>query len=185
MLKTLRYATALLLLIWLGVVITITFYVAPSLFANESGQIPNSTVAADIIGPLLDKMDLTGWIILPVVILLHGVMALLFRPRFMRALIVSASLLAVAWGTSLYVGVGLNPELHSIRTELKKEFGGYHLAADDHPQRARFAKLHGVAMVLTLVNLCLGLGSLFCVTQLFDADGASHSAAPEPAPGQA
>ena len=168
MLKLVRYLTAVLLLVWLGAVITVTFYVAPSLFADESGRVPNSSVAADIIGPLLNRMEWTGAILIPIAIALHWAIAKLSNPKPGRALVISGLLLAAAWCAGLYSGFYLNPELHAIREDLKTEFQGYHLAPPDHPERARFSRLHGVSMSLALVGLGLGLGSFFCVTQSLD-----------------
>lgn len=167
MLKLIKFLTAFLLLVWLGATITITFFVGPSLFAG-SEAVPNSTVAADIIAPLLHKMDMIGWILLPVAIVLHGAIWKLLGGRAGRAVAVSALMLAAAWGGTLYAGIPLNNELHAIRTEFKESLGGYHLAPADHPARQRFAKLHGLVMVITLANLGLGIGSFFCVTQLFE-----------------
>ena len=165
-LKTARFISATLLLVWLGAVITMTFYVAPILFLGGSEAVPDSTVAADIIAPMLHSMEMTGWIVLPIVIVLHGVMWAAIRPRQTRALLFSSQMLALAWVGGLYSGFPLAGTLHSIRQELKQEYGGYHLAPEDHPERARFSKLHGISMIIVLVNLGLGLGSFFCVTQL-------------------
>lgn len=165
-LKTARFISATLLLVWIGVVITMTFYVAPILFLGGSEAVPDSTVAADIIAPMLHGMEMTGWIVLPIVILLHGVMWASIRPRQTRALLISSQMLALAWAGGLYSGIPLANTLHSIREELKQEYGGYHLSPDDHPERVRFSKLHSISMVIVLINLGLGLGSFFCVTQL-------------------
>lgn len=183
MLKLMRFLCALTLLVWLGTVITTTFYVAPSLFSNESGHSPNSTVAANIIAPLLHKMEMTGWIALPIAMALHIGIWLALRRSARRALFISLGLLALAWLGGLYSGITLNRELHSIRSDLKAELGGYHLAPPDHPMRARFARLHGISMVIVVLNLGLGLGSFFCVTQLMGADsaGGKSSANLEPA----
>lgn len=168
MFSFLRFLSLALLLVWLGCVVTITFYVAPSLFANVSGQVPDSSVAGEIISPLLHRMDATGWIVAPCVVALLGVMASLL-PRVPRSLKIAGVLLIAAWGVGLYSGIPLNHEIHAIRTDLKGRFGGYHLAPKEDPARRRFAKLHGLSMVLTMVNLGLGFGAFFCVSQLADA----------------
>lgn len=166
MLKLFRFLTALLLLVWLGVMIANTFYVAPSLFNNESGQTPTSSIAGDVIGPLLHKMYLTGWIVLPLAIGLHAGMRMAAGRRAGRTLTVSAALLTIALISQIYAGGVLEKQIHNIRVEMKAEFGGYHLAPDDHPERQRFSRLHGLSMMLVMVDLIAGLGAFFCVTQL-------------------
>lgn len=165
MIKLVRFAIVLALVLWLGVTITVTFYVGPSLFNDASGHVPNSTVAADIIAPLLAGMDRTAWIALSGALALHGLLWAMTAGGARRLIALSALLLALALGSTLYTGLSVNPELHRIRAEFKEELGGYHLAPEDDPGRRRFATLHGLVMVLTLLNLGLGLGSLFCVTQ--------------------
>lgn len=175
MFKAIRFSAALILLVWLGVTVTLTFYVAPSLFANESGVVPNSSVAGEIMGPLLNKMYLTGRILLPLCLILTGILWASANPNRRKPLLVAGLLLVAALGIDLYAGIPLNREIHSIRLNLDKEFGGYHLAPKENPDRQSFAKLHGLSMVLVLVNLGLGLGAFFCVTQLAEA-GASRGA---------
>ncbi len=168
MLKFLRFFCAALLLVWLGNVITISFYVAPSLFSNQSGQVPNSGVAGEIITPLLHEMYATGWIAVFILLVVHGAIWKICPPRSTKVLLISGALLAAAWVNDLYAGTVLIHRIEGIRAELKKEFGGYHLAPKDNPERQRFGKLHGLSMMLAMLNLTLGFGSFFCVTQLME-----------------
>lgn len=162
--KLIKFAALVLLTVCLGALITLTFYVAPSLFGDESGRVPNSTIAADIISPLLHKMELTAWVVLPVVALLSFV-AMKLGAAGPKATLVLIVFLAAAWGASLYSGLALTPRMQEIRTEYKQELGGYHLAPDDDPRRGEFRKLHGAAMILTLAELLLGLSAMFLMTQ--------------------
>ncbi|MCH8333049.1 hypothetical protein IIC65_03890 [Candidatus Sumerlaeota bacterium] len=116
-LKTARFISATLLLVWLGAVITMTFYVAPILFLGGSEAVPDSNVAADIIAPMLHSMEMTGWIVLPIVIVLHGVMWASIRPRQTRALLFSSQMLALAWVGGLYSGfpLALQPKQRPTR----------------------------------------------------------------------
>jgi hypothetical protein len=166
MVRLFRFLAAVALLVWLGVTIGISFYVAPSLFANESGRVENSSVAGDIVGPLLGKMARTAWIAIPLALVFQVAAWKAAGGGRPRALIVSALLLAAAWGGSLYSGTVLTGRMQEIRSELAREYGGYHLAPKEDPERARFASLHGQSMVLTLAGLAFGFGAFFCATQL-------------------
>lgn len=166
MVKLLRYIATLALLIWLGAVITLTFIVAPSLFGNESGRVPNSTVAADIISPLLHKMELTGWILIPVaMVATAGAWKFAGKTRT-KSFAATCLLLALAWCGSFYSGTVLTSEMRGIRDHFKQDMGGYHNAPKDHPERARFARLHGTSMMIALGDLLAGLGALYLVTQV-------------------
>lgn len=166
MVRLFRYLAAVCLLVWLGVALSLSFYVAPSLFANESGRVENSSVAGDIISPLLHKMELTAWILIPAAIVFQAAAWKLAGGSGGRTLVLSTLLLAAAWGGSLYSGTVLTGEMRQIREELAQQYGGYHLAPKENPERARFGKLHGLSMVIALGDLLLGFGAFFCVTQV-------------------
>ena len=165
MLQILRYSAAVLHVLWLGCVITTSFYVAPSLFNNESGLTPNSHVAGEVIAPLLHKMHVTGWIAIPLMVLCLIGIAAGDKLESNRGVWIACGLLAAAWAGGLYSGTVLASEIHSIRKELADEFGGYHLAPMDDPRRLQFGKLHGISMMISMLDLALGLGSFYCVTQ--------------------
>jgi polyferredoxin len=165
MVRLFRFLAAVSLLVWLGVTIAISFYVAPSLFANESGRVENSSVAGDIVGPLLHKMALTAWIAIPLAVVFQFAAWSVSGRERPRVLIVSTLLLAAAWCGSLYSGAVLTSRMQDIRRDLGVEYGGYHLAPKENPQRARFASLHGQSMVITLSGLLLGLGAFYFTTQ--------------------
>ena len=173
--RLLRYLLCVSLVLWLGAITTTTFFVAPSLFGNESGETPNSTIAANVIAPLLHKMELTGWILIPVMLILLGVLWTRSKRASPKVFVSTGVMLALAWGLGLYSGIPVTNEMHEIRIELKERYGGYHLAPDNHPDRARFRGLHAAASSITMVNLLLGLGALFCVTQLIGREESSGS----------
>lgn len=180
MVKLFRYIATLALLVWLGSVITLTFIVAPSLFGNESGRVPNSTVAADIIAPLLHKMVLTGWISIPVAMAATAGAWKFSGKRKAKSFAATCLLLALAWCGSFYSGTVLTSEMRGIRDQFKQEMGGYHNAPKDHPERARFSKLHGASMMIALGDLLAGLGALYLVTQVVGSGGATTASARAP-----
>lgn len=166
MVKFFRFLAAVFLLIWLGTTIGISFYVAPSLFGNESGQVENSSVAGDIMSPLLRKMDLTAWVAIPLAMVSLIVAWKLSGGHRRKALTAALSLLGLALFASLYSGVVITQDIQQIRRELKEAYGGYHLAPKEDPERQRFGALHGQSMVLALGGLAMGFGAFYLATQV-------------------
>ncbi len=166
MVKLCRCLAAVLLLIWLGTAIGISFYVAPSLFGNESGRIENSSVAGDVMSPLLHKMDVTSWIAIPLAMLFIFLAWRLSGGHHRRALVTTLALLTLAFCGSVFSGAILTRDIREIRQELTQAYGGYHLAPKDDPERRRFASLHGQSMMIAMANLLMGFGAFFCATQI-------------------
>jgi hypothetical protein len=180
MFRALRFSITLLLTVWLGVLIAVSFFVAAHLFrlAKLGDEwVPHTTAAADIIGPLLRQMDVTAWVAIPLAIALLLLMARGFELRSRRPIAVAALLLVAALGASIYNGAALTEEIHAIRVELRREFGGYHLSPAEHPERRRFGMLHGISQSLAMLELAFGLGALFCVTQLIEPARRSEESA--------
>lgn len=164
--RFLRFISVLALALWLGVAVTMTFYVTISVFENESGHVPDSSVAADIVGPLFKRMYVTAWIAMPVAIAAAvGAWALggdaAVRARRRRPLIIACVLMAVIFFGELYSGAVLRTEMAEIRDKLKAEFGGYHLVEKTNPDRARFGAAHGISISILLADMLLGTAALF------------------------
>jgi|GEM_PF-5132130 len=183
--STLRFLIIAALLPWLGLVIALTFYVAPSLFANESGRVPDSSAAADILAPLFSKMYATGWIAIGFALALHAVYLRVTASPARRLIFVSGGLLLAALAGEFTAGLAVNPRVHEVRAELGREFGGYHLAPAADFRRAEFGRLHGWAMTLAILDLALGLGAVYCLARsdgpAFRRAQASVERAPSPA----
>lgn len=168
MFKVLRFSATILFVVWLGSMITISFFVAPSLFSNESGHTPDSSIAGDVISPLLHKMHVTSWIVIPIIAGLLFAMKRLVPLRSSRPVWVTLMLLAPSWILMLISGTVITGMIQDIRVELKAEFGGYHLAPKDDPRRAKFGGLHGASMMIAMLSLVLGAGAMFCATQAIE-----------------
>lgn len=181
MLKFCRFAILVLIVVWLGAALTLTFFVAPSLFGDWSGVVPNSTHAADILSPLFGAMDRTAFVVFPLAIAIHFALLRLVAPRVRRAVVVSIVLLALTLGATAASSFYLTPQMHQIREDLKVEYGGYHLAPKENPQRARFGALHGISQSLALASMLLCFGSVFCVTQLMESSAGASGEAPRSA----
>lgn len=166
MIKLFRFLAAVLLLVWLGTAISISFYVAPSLFGNESGRIENSSVAGDVMSPLLRKVDVTAWIAIPLASAFIFMAWRLSGGHHRRTLVTTLTLLSLAFCGSLFSGAILTDDIRQIRWELTQAYGGYHLAPKDDPERKRFARLHGQSMIIAMGDLAMGLGAFFCATQI-------------------
>lgn len=164
--RLLRFISVLALALWLGVAVTMTFYVTTSVFENESGHVPDSSVAADIVGPLFKRMYLTAWIAMPVSILAAVAARALgrdaaARARSRRSLITACVLMGLIFFGELYSGAVLRKEMSEIRDKLKAEFGGYHLVEKTNPDRARFGTAHGISISILLADMLLGTAALF------------------------
>lgn len=165
MVKLFRFLAAGALLVWLGTMIGISFYVAPSLFGNESGRVENSSVAGDIMSPLLHKMELTAWVAIPLAMVCLVSAWQLSGRQGGRSLKAALVMLGLALCGSLFSGIVLTREIREIREELTRAYGGYHLAPKTDPERQRFASLHGQSMIVAMGNLLLGFGAFFLATQ--------------------
>lgn len=168
MLKILRFLITLIMVIWLGCITTIAFQVAPSLFGNESDLVPTRQTAGDIIGPLLLRMYIIGWIAAPLVMAILLMLWKVCPIRSTKPLIVALILLASAWAIDLGSGTIIRTKIHDISAELRVEFGGTDETPKDDPRRKTFGALHGISMMLLMVSLMLGTGALFCVTQMIE-----------------
>lgn len=166
MVRFFRFLAAVALLVWLGTAIGISFYVAPSLFGNESGRVENSSVAGDIMSPLLHKMEVTAWVAIPLAMCFLIAAWHTSGRAGRRALKAALLMLGIALCGSLFSGIVLTRDIRQIREELTGAYGGYHLAPENDPERRRFASLHGQSMMIAMGNLLLGFGAFFCATQV-------------------
>lgn len=161
--RILRFVALFAIALWLGTMFSTTFFVAPSLFANESGETPTRSVAGNVVGPILHRMDKLGWIAPAVAAAaLCGAIALGARGRAVK---VGVALLAVAWAAGLYSGISVSGEIRDLRGKMKSEFGSYDATPADHELRKRFGALHGVSMIVVLANMLLATGALACAAE--------------------
>jgi len=177
MLKILRFLGAVLMIFWAGMIVTI-FIVAQSLFGNWSEQVANRDVAAEILTPIFRVMHFCGWIAIALVLIIHVIMIAITGARFVKPMVLSILLLALAFGSSLYSGLSVQARTHDLRTELKKEFGSYDAAPKDDARKREFGKLHGMSMMIALLDIALALGCAFCVTQLMVLEPPPRSVEP-------
>ncbi len=154
--------------LWVGVLFCLGFVVAPYLFAlaaRQSPAVPNTGVAADLIGPLLYSSDVGGLVVGAGLLL-----ALAFLRRRDE----------VPLGGRLYlceIGVGLavlcaavnywvfTPRLKAVQGQLAERYGAFHQADKADPLFQQFTGLHQTSTMLFLAGFAAALLGLVCLTQ--------------------
>jgi hypothetical protein len=154
--------------LWVGVLFCLGFVVAPYLFAlaaRHSPAVPNTGVAADLIGPLLYSSDVAGLVVGAGLLL-----ALLFLRRWDE----------VPLGSRLFlseIGVGVavlcaavnywvvTPRVMAVKGQLAEQYGAFHLADKADPLYQQFNGLHQTSTTLFLVGFAAALLCLVCMTQ--------------------
>jgi hypothetical protein len=154
--------------LWVGTLFCLGFIVAPYLFtlaARNSPSVPNSGVAADLIGPLLYSSD-----IISLVLAAGLVAALVFLRR--RGEVPLGGRLFVS-----EVGVGVatlcaavnygwfSPRIKAVQEQLAERYGAFHQADKADPVFAQFNGLHQTSTTLFMVGLAAALVCLVCMTQ--------------------
>lgn len=142
----------LLLAIWLGGTVFVTFIAAPTAFA----KLPTRAAAGDLVGAMLTKFGRWTLVCIVGLAILGGARLALYE-NFVAPVIVRTTLLALAAGTVLAGVVWLEPKLHALRDALSP----IDEIPESDPRRQRFRKLHGLSMMLTLAQLLLGIGVLY------------------------
>jgi hypothetical protein len=154
--------------LWVGVLFCLGFIVAPYLFAlaaRQSPSVPNTGVAADLIGPLLYSSD---------------VMSLVLGAGLVAALLYLRRRGEVPLGGRVFlseVGVGvaavcaavnywwLAPRIRDVQGQLAERYGAFHQADRTDPLFAQFSGLHQASTTLFMVGLAAALLCLVCMTQ--------------------
>jgi hypothetical protein len=126
--------------LWVGVLFCLGLIVAPYLFAlaaRKSPSVPNTGVAADLIGPLLYSSDVVS------LVLGAGVAALCAAVNY--------------WWFA--------PRIKAVQGQLVERYGAVHQADQADPLFAQFNGLHQTSTTLFLVGLTAALVCLVCMTQ--------------------
>ena len=155
--------------LWVGVLFCLGFIVAPYLFtlaARKSPSVPNTGVAADLIGPLLYSSD---------------VISLVLGAGLVAALLYLRRRGEVPLGSRLFlseVGVGVAalcaaanywwfaPRIKAVQGQLVERYGAFHHADRADPLFAHFNALHQTSTTLFMVGLAAALLCLVCMTQV-------------------
>jgi uncharacterized membrane protein len=148
----LRYVYVVALVVWVGGLITIGSVVAPSVFAALARAADGDTSAATVVGEVLRRFHLVGFIA-GATLLSTLVLMKLVGPRppgfGFRVALVSA-MLALAAVTAFYV----DPQIAVTRAEAG---GAIRALRPDDPRRVRFGRLHGMSTALMAATTACGL----------------------------
>ncbi len=166
--------------LWVGVLFCLGFIVAPYLFilaAKQSPSVPNTGVAADLIGPLLYSSDVISLVIGA------GLVVALFYLRRRNE---------VPLGSRLYLseaGVGIaaicaavnywwfTPRLRDVQGLLADRYGAFHQADKSDPLFVQFNGLHQTSTTLFMIGFTAALICLVCMTQFRSRQAKSQSVA--------
>jgi hypothetical protein len=154
--------------LWVGVLFCLGFIVAPYLFilaAQNSPSVPNTGVAADLIGPLLYSSD-----VFSLIVAVGLVFSLMFLRRWGEIPLggrwfVSEGLVGVAAICAAVNYWSFAPRIKTIQVQLAERYGAFHQADKADPLFIQFNGLHQTSTTVFLVGLGAALVCLVCMTQ--------------------
>jgi hypothetical protein len=154
--------------LWVGVLFCLGFIVAPYLFilaARNSPAVPNTGVAADLIGPLLYSADVIGLIVAGWL-----VAALIFLRRRGEVPLAGRAYLAEAGVAVAAVCAAVNywvftPRLKALQGQLAERYGAFHQADRADPLFQQFNGLHQTSTTLFMIGFAAALLCFICMTQ--------------------
>ncbi len=150
-----------------GVILPLGFIVAPYLFilaAKNSPSVPNTGVAADLIGPLLYSSDVISLVVGA------GLVAALFYLRRRGEVPLGSRLFLAEIGVGIAaVCAAFNywwfaPQLKGLQGELADRYGAFHKADKTDPLFVQFNGLHQTSTTLFMIGLAAALVCLVCMT---------------------
>jgi hypothetical protein len=177
--RVVKSSALVLTSLWVGVLFCLGFIVVPYLFklaAQKNPAVPNTGVAADLIGPLLYSSD---------------VISLVTGAVLVAALVYLRRQGEVPLGSRLYlseIGIGIAgacaavnywwfaPRLKHLQGQLAEHYGAFHQADKADPLFVQFNGLHQTSTTLFMVGLAAALLCLVCLTQFRSRQPNSHAA---------
>lgn len=154
--------------LWVGVLFCLGFIVAPYLFilaSKNSPVVPNTGVAADLIGPLLYSSD-----VISLVVGIGLAAALVYLRRRGETplggrMFLSEVGIAVAAGCAAVNYWVLTPRLNGLQGELAGRYGAFHKADKADPLFVQFNGLHQASTTVFTIGLVAALVCLVCMSQ--------------------
>ena len=154
--------------LWVGVLFCLGFIVAPYLFvlaARNSPSVPNTGVAADLVGPLLYSSD-----VISLVVGVGLVAALLYLRRRGEVPLggrlfvceVGVAVAAVCAAVNYWV---FTPRLKTLQGQLAERYGAFHQADRADPLFQQFNGLHQTSTTLFMIGFAAALLCFICMTQ--------------------
>jgi Domain of unknown function (DUF4149) len=166
--RVVKASAQVLTSLWVGVLFCLGFIVAPYLFilaSRKSPSVPNTGVAADLIGPLLYGSDVISLILgmLLVAVLLYlrrrGEVPLGSR-LFLSEIVVGFAAVCAAINYWWFA-----PQLKNLQLQLTERYGAFHQADKADPAYVQFNGLHQTSTTLFMLGLGAALICLVCMTQ--------------------
>lgn len=153
--------------LWVGVLFCLGFIVAPYLFilaARQSAAVPNTGVAADLIGPLLYSSDVASLVLGTCL-----VAALAYLRRRDELPLASKVFLAEVGVGVAVVCAAVNywwftPRLRSVQGLLTDRYGAFHQADKSDPLFIQFNGLHQSSTTVFMIGLAAALVCLVCMS---------------------
>ena len=154
----LRFASLLVLALWVGGLAALGGVAAPALFDALGARDPanGAGTAGWLFGLVFRRFQHVSWWLGGLLILLLGARAAL-GPR-PRRLAVRVWVVALMLAMSLTSALVLAPRIEAIRTEAN---GAVHSMPDGDARRTEFGRLHAVANILMLITLAAGAGLIW------------------------
>lgn len=158
----LRFATLLVLAVWIGGLVVLGAIAAPAIFAILEAQDPGAgrMTAGLVFGGIFQHFQYLAWGLGGTLLLLFGARAALGpRPRRMalRVWTVVAML-----GLSVVTAEIIAPRINRVRDSV---VGPIAALDDADPRKVEFGRLHGASNGLMLVTVIAGLGLLWAETR--------------------
>jgi uncharacterized membrane protein len=134
--------------LWLGGIGTLSFLVAPTLFA----KLPTRAQAGELFGQILTRFYVMEWALGAALIALAMLRFKLYEAPLtttvLRILIVALMIVA-----SLTAQFYIRPQLATLRGKIRN----FETTPEDHPLRVQFGKLHQQSVMIMMFNFLGGL----------------------------
>ena len=177
--KTVKSSAIVMASLWVGVLFCLSGIVAPYLFflaGRNSAAIPNSGVAAQLIGPLLYCSDVLGLAVG------SNLLAALVFLRQRDELPLGGKLFLPEAGVGLAIFCAainywvLTPRLQALRGQIAERYGAFSQVDKADPLFKQFSGLHQTSTTLFLLGLAAAFICLVCLTH-FDSRASDPHAA--------
>ena len=149
----LRFAQLLSLGTWVGATLFVGFLLAPGVFAT----LPTRELAGSVVGMALARLHLLGFACAAVYWTATAA-SMPSRPWPGRPADICVVLMVLVLAASHF---GITPRLADLRAQMAAAHGSIDATPKDDGLRLSFGRLHGIANVLELLILLLGLTALF------------------------
>lgn len=147
-----RYVYVLLLAIWLGSVIFLSFVLAPTAFS----VLPTRELAGRLVGATLKRFYTLSYVVLTLM-LICGIVLSKARANPLRHFLSTNVLIILVLLVTVCTATLVSKKMEDLRTQM----GSIDSVPPNDPLRIEFNRLHKVSVLLTGTSLLFGLVQLF------------------------